>query len=188
MTCWKPPTPTPLSSQIPKAGSDNIKERRNPSQLGTDYGAAIYHHKGGTFIENYQAVRSTREIAKSIAYYLEMSDPVNYPPSDRAKTVRAVNDILQGRSDRTVDSLLAETLEDEENDEILLLDNGTVDLDEVFTTALVLAMDSKHVCSEDCKGLCATCGADLNEGPCGCKPEIDPRFAALAQLLDKESE
>ena len=76
-----------------------------------------------------------------------------------------------------VDSLLAETLEDEENDEILLLDNGTVDLD-----------DSKHVCSEDCKGLCATCGADLNEGPCGCKPEIDPRFAALAQLLDKESE
>ena len=51
-----------------------------------------------------------------------------------------------------VDSLLAETLEDEENDEILLLDNGTVDLDEVFTTALVLAMDSKHVCSEDCKG------------------------------------
>ena len=38
-----------------------------------------------------------------------------------------------------VDSLLAETLEDEENDEILLLDNGTVDLDEVFTTALVLA-------------------------------------------------
>ena len=53
---------------------------------------------------------------------------------------------------------------------------------------MVLAMDSKHVCSEDCKGLCATCGADLNEGPCGCKPEIDPRFAALAQLLDKESE
>ena len=69
-----------------------------------------------------------------------------------------------------VDSLLAETLEDEENDEILLLDNGTVDLDEVFTTALVLAMDSKHVCSEDCKGLCATCGAD---------PTRDPAAASL---------
>ena len=56
-------------------------------------------------------MRSTREIAKSIAYYLEMSDPVNYPPGDRAKTVRAVNDILQGRSDRTVDGLLAELAE-----------------------------------------------------------------------------
>ena len=87
-----------------------------------------------------------------------------------------------------VDSLLAETLEDEENDEIILLDNGEVDLDEVFTTALVLAMDVKHICSEDCKGLCATCGKDLNEGPCGCKPDVDPRFAALAQLLDKETE
>ena len=85
-----------------------------------------------------------------------------------------------------VSTLLAETLEDEENDEIVLLDNGEVDLDEVFTTAAVLAMDVKHVCSEDCKGLCPTCGADLNQGPCGCRPEPDPRFAALAQLLDKD--
>ena len=87
-----------------------------------------------------------------------------------------------------VSTLLAETLEDEENDEIVLLDNGEVDLDEVFTTAAVLNMDAKRVCSEDCKGLCPTCGADLNEGSCGCKPERDPRFAALAQLLDKENE
>ena len=87
-----------------------------------------------------------------------------------------------------VETLLAEVLEDEENDEIVLLTDGQVDLDEVFTTAAVLAMDVKHVCSEDCKGLCPTCGADLNQGPCGCRPEGDPRFAALAQLLDKENE
>lgn len=85
-----------------------------------------------------------------------------------------------------VDCLLAEQLEDEENDEIVLLEDGEVDLEEVFTTALILAMDSKHLCSEDCKGLCSRCGADLNEGPCGCKREVDPRLAALAQLLDKD--
>ena len=85
-----------------------------------------------------------------------------------------------------VSTLLAEELEDEENDEIVLLEDGAVDLDEVFTTALVLSMDAKHLCSEDCKGLCPTCGADLNQGPCGCRKEPDPRFAALAQLLDKE--
>ncbi len=90
--------------------------------------------------------------------------------------------------DLPVETLLAEALEDEENDEIVLLTDGQVDLDEVFTTAAVLAMDAKHVCSEDCKGLCPTCGADLNQGPCGCRPEGDPRFAALAQLLDKENE
>ncbi len=54
-----------------------------------------------------------------------------------------------------MNTLLAETLEDEENDDIVLLEHGEVDLDEVFTTALVLAMDSKHLCAEDCKGLCA---------------------------------
>ncbi len=88
--------------------------------------------------------------------------------------------------DLPVSTLLAETLEDEENDEIVLLEDGCLDLDELFTTALVLSMDSKHVCSEDCKGLCPTCGADLNQGPCGCRKEIDPRLAALAQLLDKD--
>ena len=87
-----------------------------------------------------------------------------------------------------LDSLVAQELEDEENDDIVLLDHGEVDLDEVFTTAVVLDMDTTHLCREDCKGLCHRCGADLNEGPCGCKPEVDPRFAALAQLLDKESE
>lgn len=87
-----------------------------------------------------------------------------------------------------VETLLAETLEDEESEEIVLLDKGEVDLDEVFTTALILTMDSKHLCSENCKGLCPRCGADLNQGPCGCKPEIDPRLAALGRLLDKEPE
>lgn len=87
-----------------------------------------------------------------------------------------------------VDTLLAESLEDEENDEILLLEEGELDLDEVFTTALVLAMDSKHVCSEGCLGLCPGCGVNLNEAPCRCAKEVDPRLAALARLLDREDQ
>lgn len=87
-----------------------------------------------------------------------------------------------------VESLLAESLEDEENDEILLLEDGELDLDEVFTTAMVLAMDSKHVCSESCEGLCPGCGVNLNEEPCRCKKEVDPRLAALARLLDENNQ
>jgi len=87
-----------------------------------------------------------------------------------------------------LDNLAAQELEDEENDDILLLDGTELDLDEAVTTAFILAMDSKNLCSDDCKGLCARCGADLNLGPCGCRPEVDPRLAALAQLLDKEAE
>ncbi len=47
-------------------------------------------------------------------------------------------------------------------------------------------LDGKPLCKEDCKGLCPTCGKDLNEGPCGCKKELDPRLAVLAKLLDKK--
>ena len=56
----------------------------------------------------FKAVQSTREISKRIADYLELADPAGYPASERAKTVRAVNDILQGRGERGMDSLLAE--------------------------------------------------------------------------------
>ena len=86
-----------------------------------------------------------------------------------------------------LDCLLADEREDEENDESVLLEGSEGDLDELVTTAFVLAMDTKNLCSEDCKGLCAKCGADLNLGPCGCRPEVDPRLAALAQLLDDEN-
>ncbi len=91
--------------------------------------------------------------------------------------------------DVPVETLLAEELaneDDPDSDDIVLLENGQADLDEIFTTACVLALDSKHLCSEDCKGLCPTCGKDLNEGPCNCGKELDPRLAVLAKLLDKE--
>lgn len=87
-----------------------------------------------------------------------------------------------------LDNLVAQELEDEENDDILLLEGTELDLDEAAGTAFILAMDTKNLCSDDCKGLCAKCGADLNLGPCGCGPDVDPRLAALAQLLDKEAE
>ncbi|MDY5613643.1 MAG: DUF177 domain-containing protein, partial [Dysosmobacter sp.] len=53
-------------------------------------------------------------------------------------------------------------------------------------TAFILEMDTKTLCSEDCKGLCPRCGADLNLGPCSCKKEVDPRLAALAKLLENK--
>ena len=84
-----------------------------------------------------------------------------------------------------IDTLLATELEDEENADIVLLDEDALDIGELATTAFILAMDTKNLCSEDCKGLCPGCGVNLNETPCRCRPETDPRLAALAQLLDK---
>ena len=84
--------------------------------------------------------------------------------------------------------MLAEKLENEENadDEIILLEDGEVDVEELARTAFILGMDTKTLCSEDCKGLCPTCGADLNLGPCTCKKAPDPRLAVLSKLLQQD--
>ena len=80
--------------------------------------------------------------------------------------------------------MLAQELQDEENDEIVLLEQDKVDVGELARTAFILGMDTKTLCSEDCKGLCPRCGADLNLGPCSCGKETDPRLAVLAKLLE----
>ena len=91
--------------------------------------------------------------------------------------------------DKTVslNTLLSPDGEEGEDGELIPLENGQLDLDEAAATAFVLGMDTKNLCSDDCKGLCAKCGANLNREPCRCRPEVDPRLAALAQLLDDEN-
>ena len=81
--------------------------------------------------------------------------------------------------------MLAEELEGEENDEILLLDNDTVDLSELAREAFILNMPTKTLCREDCTGLCSGCGANLNVEKCRCRKEVDPRLASLAKLLEQ---
>ena len=86
----------------------------------------------------------------------------------------------------TYQCLLAEELQNEDNDEIVLLEDGQADVGDLARTAFILGMDSKTLCSEDCKGLCPRCGADLNLGPCFCQKEVDPRLAVLAKLLEND--
>ena len=56
---------------------------------------------------------------------------------------------------------------------------------EQLNTTVIEPLDKNEITTEQAFELvCAKCGADLNNGPCGCRPEVDPRLAALAQLLD----
>lgn len=86
------------------------------------------------------------------------------------------------------EAVFAYELTDEASeDQIFLLTQNCADLEEVARTLFVLNMDVKYLCSEDCHGLCPTCGKDLNEGDCNCEAEIDPRLAALKQFFkDKD--
>jgi uncharacterized protein len=61
-----------------------------------------------------------------------------------------------------------------------------IDLEQLMREQFYLALPMKPLCSEDCKGLCAICGTNLNKGTCDCKREFeDPRFDALRQLRSK---
>ncbi|MBQ9839242.1 MAG: DUF177 domain-containing protein [Oscillospiraceae bacterium] len=75
--------------------------------------------------------------------------------------------------------------EDSEDEWVFPLEGDSADLEDIVRTVFVLNMDSKLLCKEDCKGLCCRCGKNLNDGPCSCQKELDPRFAALRQLLEK---
>ena len=87
-----------------------------------------------------------------------------------------------------VDAVLVSELANEENEDewVFPLEADAADLDDIVRTVFVLNFDSKLLCSDDCKGLCCRCGKNLNDGPCSCEKELDPRFAALRQLLNKE--
>ena len=82
--------------------------------------------------------------------------------------------------------LVTELVNEESEDEwVFYLEADSADLEDIVRTVFVLNMDSKLLCKPDCQGICCRCGKNLNEGKCGCQKELDPRFAALRQLLDK---
>ena len=72
----------------------------------------------------------------------------------------------------------------ENDDEVTVLESGNIDLDDVVEKAFVGNLPISYVCSEDCKGLCAECGCNLNNETCSCdKDNTDPRLAVLKNFL-----
>lgn len=59
---------------------------------------------------------------------------------------------------------------EQDNEDIFFYSGGKIDITEALRQNLLVNAPYAPVCSPDCKGLCGTCGADLNEGPCGCAP------------------
>ena len=86
-----------------------------------------------------------------------------------------------------LDVVLVTELANEENEDewVFPLEGDSADLEDIVRTVFVLNMDPKLLCKSDCKGMCCRCGKNLNDGPCSCQKELDPRFAALRQLLEK---
>ncbi len=70
-------------------------------------------------------------------------------------------------------------------------DGDTVELDEAIQTNVIMNIPAQRLCSENCKGLCPVCGADLDTGCCCCSrgenndKAVDARLAVLKDFFDK---
>lgn len=85
-----------------------------------------------------------------------------------------------------INKIVVPYLENEEDDDdCVVTENNILDVDDLVYQEIILFLPHKMLCSDDCKGLCPTCGANLNREKCNCKKEVDPRMAALLQLLDE---
>lgn len=57
-----------------------------------------------------------------------------------------------------------------------------LDLQPIVRDACILELPLAPLCSDSCRGICPTCGANRNRDECSCEPATDPRWSALASL------
>ena len=82
-----------------------------------------------------------------------------------------------------VDVVFTEDQDSDDPSEYVVPEGKQVlELHDAVREELILAMPDSVACQEDCKGLCSSCGTDLNVEPCDCKPATDPRWQGLDAL------
>ncbi len=75
----------------------------------------------------------------------------------------------------------------DEDDELSFVKDDVLDISEVVESSIVSTLPIKRLCREDCKGLCQSCGVNLNKGTCSCNNEdYDLRFEELRALLNNK--
>ena len=74
---------------------------------------------------------------------------------------------------------------EEKGEDALVITDKKIDLYDLTVKGVFANLPSKNLCSDDCKGICHKCGADLNLEECKCKEEDDwnPQFEILKGLF-----
>lgn len=73
---------------------------------------------------------------------------------------------------------------EEDIDELSYIDGYHLDVDQLIHTEILINLPFRVLCSDDCKGLCFKCGANLNKGECGCdREQLDPRMSVIQDIF-----
>ncbi len=79
---------------------------------------------------------------------------------------------------------LVTALEGDDEDDYLVIPDYVLEVDSVVRSDVLLSLPTKHLCTPECKGLCSSCGMNLNHGSCSCDGGEDNPFAnALSKFM-----
>jgi uncharacterized protein len=125
-----------------------------------------------------QCVRCLKDFDDPLAFSLRVA----YEREVKAMNAAAKRDDPRRRKSAAPSEGEAE----EQNDDLYYFTGDHLELTPMLREQLILASPMHPLCSEECRGLCARCGKDLNEGPCRCgeEPTGSP-FQVLHTMKDK---
>lgn len=118
-----------------------------------------------------QCVRCLKEFDDPMAFSVRVA----YEREMKAAVPSARREDSRKKKTETV-----EVEPEEQNDDLYYYTGDHLDLAPMLREQVILASPMHPLCREECLGLCARCGNDLNEGPCHCTiEEVSNPFQAL---------
>ena len=95
-------------------------------------------------------------------------------PVESLFDLKFVKNIDLNDSDESIDEM------DEKN----YIDGYNLDVDKLLYNEILIGWPMKILCSETCKGICNTCGQNLNKGTCDCEDtSLDPRMSVIRDVF-----
>ena len=168
-----------LQEVLGSAGPDTGFRAARPSTLH----ASFRKVSGGVLLEgslNAHIAALCKRCLKDVTLDVPVSFTLNLVPEALVR-----GEGVGGEEETAEDKAQAEragSFDLEDADE-MIFDGKKIDLDPIVREQVLLALPMSAVCREDCKGLCAQCGQNLNEKKCGCEQKvIDPRLAPLMNI------
>lgn len=79
---------------------------------------------------------------------------------------------------------LSDEVQSDELDEKNYIDGYNLDVDKLLYNEILIGWPMKILCSDTCKGICNTCGQNLNKGTCNCEDtSLDPRMSVIRDVF-----
>jgi uncharacterized protein len=172
-------SPEQLDTALQAEGHDTGFRAAGPGHLK----ANLYKVSGGVVVDGAVDLKvraPCKRCLTDVVVPLPVSFKLNLVPKELVRAGDEEEEREGSERDQGGEQAGSFSLEETDRD---VFDGKNIDLDPIVREQVLLAVPMNAVCREDCKGLCASCGQNLNEAKCGCDPRpVDPRLAALKNI------